>query len=111
MGKLPGAGGVTEPPVFEAPWHAQAFAIAVSLEARGAFTWPDWTETFGAVLAEHGADKELNGGDDYFNAWIAALERICAAKGIAGASDLSHLRQAWEAAYLSTPHGEPVRID
>jgi len=100
---------VTEP-VFEAPWHAQAFALAVSLEARGAFTWPEWTRIFGVVLAEHGLTRELDGGDDYFNAWVAALERICAEKGIAGAEDLRALRDAWEAAYLSTPHGAPVRI-
>ncbi|WP_417206940.1 nitrile hydratase accessory protein [Antarctobacter sp.] len=98
-------------PVFEAPWHAEAFALAVALEAAGAFTWPEWTQVFGAVLAEHGAAKDLDGGEDYFRAWVAALERICAAKGIAGADDLEALRQAWERAYLSTPHGAPVRID
>ncbi|KHQ54349.1 nitrile hydratase accessory protein [Mameliella alba] len=97
-------------PVFGAPWHAQAFALAVSLEAGGAFTWPEWTQVFGAVLAEHGLSKGLDGGDDYFIAWVAALERICTERGIAGAKDLSALRDAWENAYLTTPHGEPVRI-
>lgn len=98
-------------PVFEAPWHAEAFAIAVSLEAGGAFTWPEWTQVFGAVLAEHGKAKDLDGGEDYFHAWVVALERICTAKGIAGAGDLEALRQEWAHAYLSTPHGAPVRID
>ncbi len=97
-------------PVFEAPWHAEAFAIAVALEARGAFSWPEWTETFGAVLAEHGQRRDLDGGDDYFRAWIAALERICAAKGLADAGALAALREDWEAAYLRTPHGMPVRV-
>lgn len=97
-------------PVFEAPWHAQAFALAVSLEAGGAFTWPEWTQTFGTVLAQHGLSKELDGGDDYFVAWVAALERICTEKGIAGAEDLRALRAGWEDAYTATPHGEPVRI-
>lgn len=101
-------------PVFAAPWHAEAFAIAVSLEAGGAFTWPEWTQIFGAVLAEHGKagdlDGDLDGGDDYFQAWVVALERICTAKGIAGAGDLEALRRDWERAYLSTPHGAPVRI-
>ena len=98
-------------PVFEAPWHAQAFALAVSLEAQGAFTWPEWTQVLGAVLAEHGLSKQLGGGDDYFVAWVAALERICAGKGIAHGDELGALRAAWEAAYLETPHGAPVRID
>lgn len=98
-------------PVFEAPWHAQAFALAVALQEGGAFDWPEWTQVFGAVLAEQGAASDLDGGDDYFRAWVQALERICSAKGIAGSGDLEALRQAWEAAYLSTPHGAPVSID
>ena len=98
-------------PVFEAPWHAQAFALAVHLEARDVFTWPEWTETFGAVLAEHRVDGALDGGDDYFLAWIAALERICAARGLADAGALAALKAAWERAYLATPHGQPVRLD
>ncbi len=101
-------------PAFEAPWHAQAFALAVHLEARGAFTWPEWTQVFGTVLAEHGRDRGqdgvLNGGDDYFRAWIVALERICAVKGLAEAQVLTALQADWERAYLSTPHGQPVRL-
>jgi len=97
-------------PVFEAPWHAEAFALAVSLEAAGCFSWSEWTAVFSEVLADHGQDRDLDGGDDYFLAWISALERICAAKGLAGAAALSGLKAEWEAAYLSTPHGAPVRL-
>ncbi|MDA7425357.1 nitrile hydratase accessory protein [Thalassococcus lentus] len=98
-------------PVFEAPWHAQAFALAVHLNEKGAFAWPDWAEVFGAVLAEHGLTKELDGGDDYFLAWIDALERICTRKNFAEAEALAGLKAQWERAYLNTPHGDPVRID
>ena len=97
-------------PVFGAPWHAQAFALAVHLNARGVFTWTDWTEIFGAVLAEHRLDRALDGGDDYFLAWIEALERICAARGLAEADALAGLKAQWERAYLATPHGAPVRL-
>lgn len=97
-------------PVFEAPWHAEAFAIAVALEAGGAFSWPEWTACFGTVLAEQGQARDLDGGDDYFHAWVAALERICAKKGLADDGALAALKKAWEAAYLRTPHGAPVRL-
>lgn len=97
-------------PVFAAPWHAEAFAIAVTLEGRGCFTWPEWTEVFGAVLAEQGQDRALDGGDDYFLAWIAALERICTSKGLAESEGLARIKSDWEAAYLATPHGAPVRL-
>ena len=97
-------------PVFEAPWHAQAFALAVHLNERGVFTWPDWTQAFGAELARRGVARDLDGGDDYFAAWLAVLERICDEKGLAEAGPLAELRDAWEAAYLRTPHGAPVRL-
>ena len=58
-------------PVFEQPWHAQLFALSVALNAQGLFSWPDWTKRFGARLKHNGADHELNGGDDYFTAWIS----------------------------------------
>ncbi len=37
-----------EGPVFREPWEAHAFAMAVTLHARGLFTWPEWA----AALAE-----------------------------------------------------------
>lgn len=97
-------------PVFEAPWHAQAFALAVHLNESAAFTWSEWTETFGSVLAEHRLDGALNGGDDYFLAWVEALERICAARGLAEAGALATLKTRWERAFRATPHGRPVAL-
>lgn len=99
-----------ETPAFAEPWHAEAFAVAVALEQKGCFTWPEWTATFGAVLGEHGQAKPLDGGDDYFLAWVTALERICTEKGLAEGPALADLKAGWEAAYLSTPHGQPVRL-
>ena len=40
-----------EAPVFEAPWQAQAFAMAVLAAERGLFSWAEWTETLGAEIA------------------------------------------------------------
>ena len=34
-------------PVFSAPWEAEAFALAVSLNERGLFTWKEWAATLG----------------------------------------------------------------
>jgi nitrile hydratase accessory protein len=98
-------------PVFEAPWHAQVFALTVHLHAQAAFGWPEWTEQFGAVLAEHGVDKELDGGEDYFLAWVEALERICTTHGLAEAEVLAQLKDGWARAYLATPHGAVVRLE
>lgn len=98
------------PPVFTEPWHAQLFALTVHLHDRGQFSWSDWTHAFGAKLKEHGASKSLDGGDDYFNAWLATLESLLSQADIASGSEVSDVRDAWENAYLSTPHGAPVRL-
>lgn len=102
---------MTPEPVFEAPWHAQLFALTVHLNEAGRFDWPDWAMRFGATLKRHGVDRDLNGGDDYFAAWLETLERLLAEDGSAGALELAKMRNAWEAAYLRTPHGAPVELD
>ena len=97
-------------PVFEAPWHAQVFALTVHLHEKGVFDWPSWAEAFGATLAEHRLGGDLNGGDDYFNAWLATLERVLRDNEMAPPTLVEEMRGAWERAYLSTPHGDPVRL-
>jgi len=97
-------------PAFEAPWHAQVFALTVHLNEAGHFVWSDWASRFGATLARHGLSKELNGGEDYFAAWLETLETYLAELGMADPAAVAALRSAWEAAYLRTPHGEPVRL-
>ena len=97
-------------PAFEAPWHAQVFALTVHLNEAGHFGWPDWTQAFGATLKRHGLGKELDGGDDYFHAWLETLEAMLRDKGLAEGRAVEEMRAAWEAAYLRTPHGAPVRL-
>jgi nitrile hydratase accessory protein len=65
-------------PHFAEPWQAQAFALAVLLSERGAFTWAEWTRALASEIAQSDAD-------DYWRNWVAALERMMQAKGIAPA--------------------------
>lgn len=97
-------------PVFTQPWHAQVFALTVHLNESGLFAWPDWTARFSDTLARHGLERELDGGDDYFNAWLETLEHLLADAGQAAPDDVERTRDAWERAYLVTPHGAPVRL-
>ena len=99
-------------PAFLEPWHAQAFALTVHLSERGAFSWPDWADVFGAALAARRRDHgPLDGGADYWAAWLAALETLLAARDLAAPGDVTRMRDAWEAAYLATAHGAPVSLD
>lgn len=97
-------------PVFQAPWHAQLFALTVALNEAGHFVWSEWTEAFGRSLALRGLHHELDGGDDYFEAWLDTLEAMISTLGIAEKEEISKLTQAWRDAYLVTPHGQPVSL-
>ena len=70
-------------PVFHAPWEAEAFALAVSLQARGLFTWKEWAAT---------------------------LERILTEKGVVESGVLARTRDAWQRACARTPHGTPIEL-
>ena len=102
---------MTPEPTFDAPWHAQLFALTVHLNETGHFAWPDWAARFGATLKRHGLAQELDGGDDYFLAWLDTLEHLLTERGTTEAQALQDLRAAWKAAYERTPHGQPVRLD
>ncbi len=97
-------------PVFAQPWHAQLFALTVHLNEQGRFAWSDWAARFGATLKTHGLSRELDGGDDYFNAWLETLEQFLAEDGAAPPKEAARMQAAWREAYLSTPHGAPVRL-
>ena len=97
-------------PVFSEPWHAQLFALTVALSQKGHFSWEDWTQSFGAALARHGAKGPLDGGNDYYLAWLDSFEAILGRIDLADDHEISALTSAWRTAYLSTPHGHPVKL-
>jgi nitrile hydratase accessory protein len=97
-------------PVFAEPWQAQAFALAVRLSAEGYFTWKEWAAALAAELksaAEHG---EHDDGTKYYEHWLAALERLVAAKGLSSSDEMLTRKLAWADAYRHTPHGKPVAL-
>lgn len=98
------------PSRFDEPWQADLFALTVALSEAGHFSWADWTRAFGATLKAHGQDRPLDGGQDYYLAWLDTLERQLAASGQAGRDEVQRATAAWRQAYLTTPHGHPVRL-
>lgn len=93
-------------PVFAEPWEATAFAMAVQLHAQGAFTWTEWAQALSKELAGDPADD----GSRCYRHWLAALEGLVKARGLAGAEALHERKHAWEDAYRRTPHGKPVEL-
>lgn len=109
-GPLPNQPWGDEGPIFNEPWEAQAFAIVLKLHETGCFTWHEWTEHLSAEIkaARGRGDPDL--GDTYYRHWLAALERIAAAKGLVLTGDLAARKAAWAHAYRATPHGQPVEL-
>lgn len=99
---------MTPPAPFDAPWHGQVFALAVALNEAGHFGWPEWTALFGATLENARAKGPLDGSDDYYIAWVTALEQMMLKKGFADNELLSNMKANWTDAFLATPHGQPV---
>jgi nitrile hydratase accessory protein len=96
--------------VFRAPWEAEAFALTVSLNERGLFTWNEWAATLGDEIKKAQAAGDPDTGETYYHHWLAALERIVAAKGLADAGLLVRTRDAWKRACARTPHGRPIEL-
>ena len=97
-------------PVFNAPWEAEAFALAVTLQERGVFSKQEWAATLGDEIKKAQAAGDPDTGETYYLHWLAALERIVAAKGLADAQLLTRTRDAWEHACARTPHGAPIEL-
>jgi nitrile hydratase accessory protein len=95
-------------PVFHEPWEAQAFALARSLQERGAFSATEWAAALGAEIKQAQAAGDPDTGETYYRHWLAALERLVAAKGLADTRTLVRNREAWRRAYARTPHGMPI---
>ncbi|HZC55059.1 MAG TPA: nitrile hydratase accessory protein [Xanthobacteraceae bacterium] len=100
----------SEGPVFRAPWEAEAFALAVSLNERGVFTWAEWAQTLGDEIKKAQAAGDPDTGETYYHHWLATLERILADKGVTDPQQLSRTRDAWERACERTPHGTPIEL-
>jgi nitrile hydratase accessory protein len=97
-------------PVFRAPWEAEAFALALSLNERGVFTWTEWAATLGDEIKKAQATGDPDTGETYYLHWLATLERVVAAKGLADGAVLARARDAWERACARTPHGIPIEL-
>jgi nitrile hydratase accessory protein len=79
--------------VFEEPWHGRAFGMAVALHEAGLYEW----EEFRQQLIQQIRVAETSGGKFvYYEAWLAALESVLAAKGEVPSGDLDEVAYQFE---------------
>ena len=99
-----------EGPVFDEPWQAQAFALAVKLSEQGHFAWTTWAKALSEELSAAEARGEPDDGSRYYHHWVSALERLVVEWGLSDAAALAERKEAWADAFRHTPHGRPVEL-
>jgi nitrile hydratase accessory protein len=107
---VPGLPRDEQGPVFREPWEAQAFAMALALQQRGLFTWSEWAAALGEEIKRAQRAGDPDTGETYYRHWLATLERLVTAKGVASAETLGRYRDAWDRAADRTPHGMPIDL-
>jgi len=107
---LPGIPLDSGEPVFREPWEAQAFAMALALHERGVFTWAEWATALAEEIRSAQAAGDPDLGTTYYRHWLAAVEKLVTAKGIASSEALTRYRDAWDHAADRTPHGTPIEL-
>lgn len=77
--------------VFDAPWESRAFGLAVGLSQAGVYAWDEFRERLSAEIAAWEAAGHPAAEWSYYEQWLAALESILEAKGIASDEELDAL--------------------
>jgi nitrile hydratase accessory protein len=76
--------------VFEEPWQARAFGLAVGLVEEQELDWEEFRvrliDEIGAWEREHGDAPA--GAYSYYERWLAALERLLVETGMASAAEI-----------------------
>jgi len=62
-------------PVFREPWEAQAFAITLTLQEQGYFSWQEWAGRLSAEITAAQADGDPEPGETYYLHWLKSAGR------------------------------------
>ncbi len=100
----------SEGPPFRAPWEAQVFSLVCALQEAGTLPQAEWSAALGEEIrrAQEQGDPDL--GDTYYAHCLAALETWLLAANLAAGEEIRQRIADWRAAYLRTPHGQPVEL-
>jgi nitrile hydratase accessory protein len=84
--------------------------MALTLHDRGLFTWNEWAAALADEIKLAQASGDPDKGGTYYRHWLATLEKLIAAKGVATLETQHHYRDAWDHAASRTPHGSPIEL-
>lgn len=85
--------------VFEAPWEARAFGLAVALNESGIYPWRDFSQGLATEIA---AAEQKGTSSSYYERWLASLEKLIIARGLTTREELD----AWTAKQALNEHDD-----
>jgi nitrile hydratase accessory protein len=85
--------------VFEAPWEARAFGLAVALNEAGVYPWRDFSQ---GLAAETAAVEQQGTSASYYERWLETLEKLAITRGLVSLDELD----ARTAEYAFRAHDE-----
>ena len=62
--------------MFDAPWQARTFAMAVKLHQAGLFSWNEWSLQLSRNISLFEQDREVKTSEDYYTLWQQTLEQF-----------------------------------
>jgi nitrile hydratase accessory protein len=79
--------------VFEEPWQGRVFGMAVALHGHRLYDWQEFQRELIAQIAEAEARGDAS---TYYERWLAAFERLLAARGLVTPGELQDRTEAFE---------------
>jgi hypothetical protein len=95
-------------PVFDEAWQAQLLAMVDQMIVNSVFSNALWSDTLGQNLKAAESRGEADDIDTYYAAVLSSFETLLTQSSDVSKDTITDKQQAWERAYLSTPHGQPV---
>ena len=65
--------------VFQAPWEARAFGLAVALNEKDLYEWREFSSQLASEIA---AAEQNNTPSSYYARWVASLEELLIDRGL-----------------------------
>lgn len=94
--------------LFAEQWHAEAIAVMELLIAAGRISPEDWSHALGTEIDRRHAAGAPDTDETYYAAFLTVLEQSVEGGALASSAEIDKCEADWRAAYLSTPHGQPV---
>lgn len=65
--------------VFQAPWEARAFGLAVALNEKDLYEWREFSSQLASEIA---TAEQNNNPSSYYVRWVASLEELLIDRGL-----------------------------